>query len=99
MRTPELDAIDDNARKKIIAKSPKALRWLVEMLQEPVSVRQLHLRTKHPKKRLRAALVHLKMLGLVEVNRSWHRDLRRYWLWFIGIGAGLLLLHLHFTGV
>ena len=66
MRTPELDAIDDNARKKIIAKSPKALRWLVEMLQEPMSVRQLHLRTKLPKKRLRSALVHLKMLGLVE---------------------------------
>ena len=33
-----------------------------------------------------------------EVNRSWHRDPRRYWLWLIGIGAGLLLLHLHFTG-
>ena len=66
MRTPEFDAIDDNARKKTIAKSPKALRWLVEMLQEPMSVRQLHLRTKHPKKQLRAALVHLKMLGLIE---------------------------------
>lgn len=33
------------------------------------------------------------------VNRSWHRDPRRYWLWLIGIGAGLVLLHLHFTGV
>ena len=34
-----------------------------------------------------------------EANRSWHRDPRRYWLWLIGIGAGLILLHLHFTGV
>lgn len=33
------------------------------------------------------------------VNHSWHRDPRRYWLWLIGIGAGLILLHLHFTGV
>lgn len=34
-----------------------------------------------------------------EVNRGWHRDPRRYWFWLIGIGASLLLLHLHFTGV
>jgi len=34
-----------------------------------------------------------------EVNRSWHRDPRRYWFWLVGIGAGLVLLHLHFTGV
>jgi len=36
---------------------------------------------------------------LAGLGASWHRDQRRYWLWLIGIGAGLVLLHLHFTGV
>ncbi len=34
-----------------------------------------------------------------EINRAWHRDPLRYWLWFIGVGVALVLLHLHFTGV
>ncbi len=34
-----------------------------------------------------------------EVNRGWHRDPRRYWLWLAGVAVALWLLHLHFTGV
>ena len=69
MRAPELDTIPTDEQQQVISKAPKVLRWLVEMLQEPMSVRQLHLRTKHPKKRLRSALVHLRTLGLVEERR------------------------------
>lgn len=34
-----------------------------------------------------------------EVNRGWHRDPWRYWFWLVGLGVGLVMLHLHFTGV
>ncbi len=34
-----------------------------------------------------------------EVNRRWHADPIRYWFWLVGLGVGLAMLHLHFTGV
>ena len=69
MNISEIDTALADAQQKTINKAPKNLRWLVEMLQEPMSVRQLHRRTKAQKKRLRAALLHLKLLGLVEEFR------------------------------
>jgi len=35
----------------------------------------------------------------LEVYWSWRRSRRRYLMWWAGMGVGLLLLHLHFTGV
>jgi len=34
-----------------------------------------------------------------QVNEDWHRSPKRYVFWIIGLAVGMLLLHLHFTGV
>ena len=69
MNTPEIDSIPVEAVVEVAKKAPKNLQWLVKKLRVPMSVRQLHLRTKISKKRLRGALVQLKMLDLVEEHQ------------------------------
>jgi len=46
------------------------LQWLIDELREaPMSVRQLHRRTRRPKTAIRMALEHLLSLGVVERRR------------------------------
>ena len=70
MNISEINTTPQNATMKTVAKAPKNLRRLAKMLQEPLSVRQLHRRAKAQEKRLRAALSHQKDGSIIVLHEG-----------------------------